>query len=53
VPVHAHPDLFKDNFYESEGKREFIGVPHTRSALETASGRFHLAVGWQELAPGV
>jgi 7,8-dihydropterin-6-yl-methyl-4-(beta-D-ribofuranosyl)aminobenzene 5'-phosphate synthase len=53
VPVHAHPDLFKDSFNESEGKREFIGVPHTRSALETAGARFHLAAGWQELVPGV
>ena len=53
VPVHAHPDLFKERFYESTGKREFIGVPHTRSALENAGARFHLAAGWQELVPGV
>jgi 7,8-dihydropterin-6-yl-methyl-4-(beta-D-ribofuranosyl)aminobenzene 5'-phosphate synthase len=53
VPVHAHPDLFKESFYESEGTREFIGVPHTRGALETAGARFILEAGWQELAPGV
>jgi 7,8-dihydropterin-6-yl-methyl-4-(beta-D-ribofuranosyl)aminobenzene 5'-phosphate synthase len=53
VPVHAHPDLFKDSFNESDGKLEFIGVPHTRSALETAGARFSLATEWQELVPGV
>jgi 7,8-dihydropterin-6-yl-methyl-4-(beta-D-ribofuranosyl)aminobenzene 5'-phosphate synthase len=53
VPVHAHPDLFKDSFNESHGKLEFIGVPHTRSALETAGARFNLATEWQELVPGV
>lgn len=53
VPVHAHPDLFKASFYDDEGKLELIGVPHTRTALETAGARFHLATGWQEVAPGV
>jgi 7,8-dihydropterin-6-yl-methyl-4-(beta-D-ribofuranosyl)aminobenzene 5'-phosphate synthase len=53
VPVHAHPDLFKDSFSESKGKRSFIGLPHTRSALETAGAEFRLATGWQEIAPGM
>jgi 7,8-dihydropterin-6-yl-methyl-4-(beta-D-ribofuranosyl)aminobenzene 5'-phosphate synthase len=53
VPVYAHPDLFKESFYESDGKLEFIGLPHTRAALETAGARFQLGTGWQELAPGV
>ncbi len=53
VPVHAHPDLFKDSFSETEGKLQFIGLPHTRTALETAGSEFHLETGWQEIAPGM
>ncbi len=53
VSVYAHPDLFKDSFSERNGEISFIGVPHTRSALETAGADFRLATGWQEIAPGM
>lgn len=54
IPVYAHPDLFKDSFSESrDGKLHHIGVPHTRSALETAGAEFHLEAGWQEIAQGI
>lgn len=53
VPVHAHPDLFKDSFSESKGHLRFIGVPHTRAALETAGADFRLARDWQQIAPGL
>ena len=53
VPVHAHPDLFKDSFNESEGT---AGVhwraPHPQRAGDCAA-KFHLAAEWQELVPGV
>src|SRR5215212_2235618 len=29
VPVFAHPDLFKDSFYEKKGALSFSGLPHT------------------------
>ena len=53
IPVYAHPDVFKDSFAEEEGTLEFIGLRHTRRALETEGAEFRLAAGWQEIAPGV
>lgn len=51
IPVHGHPDLFKDSFADLKGKLHFIGLPHTRHALEAAGAEFHLATGWQQIAP--
>lgn len=53
VPVYAHPDLFKDSFAERDGTLTFIGVPHTRAALETAGAEFSLSSEWREIAPGL
>ncbi|MGA7668835.1 MAG: MBL fold metallo-hydrolase [Nitrolancea sp.] len=53
VPVYAHPDLFKDSFSETKGKRRYIGLPHTRVALETAGADFQFETGWREIAPGM
>src|SRR5579884_2559011 len=53
IPVHAHPDIFKESFAESKGKLSFIGLPHTRVALELAGADFRLERGWQEIAPGM
>lgn len=54
VPVHAHPDLFKDSFAEpKDNPMRFIGVPHTRVALEMAGADFRLESGWREIAPGL
>jgi 7,8-dihydropterin-6-yl-methyl-4-(beta-D-ribofuranosyl)aminobenzene 5'-phosphate synthase len=53
IPVHTHPDLFKESYDDENGALTFIGVPHTRAALETAGAEFHLATGWREVAPGV
>jgi 7,8-dihydropterin-6-yl-methyl-4-(beta-D-ribofuranosyl)aminobenzene 5'-phosphate synthase len=53
VPVFAHPDLFKDSFYDEEGKLDFIGLPHTRRVLEAAGAEFRLSTTWQEIAPGL
>jgi 7,8-dihydropterin-6-yl-methyl-4-(beta-D-ribofuranosyl)aminobenzene 5'-phosphate synthase len=53
VPVYAHPDLFKDSFLERDGALQFTGLPHTRSALETAGADFVLATGWRQIAPGM
>src|SRR5688500_13895904 len=36
IPIYAHPDLFKDSFTDFHGEIGFSGVPHKRSALETA-----------------
>jgi 7,8-dihydropterin-6-yl-methyl-4-(beta-D-ribofuranosyl)aminobenzene 5'-phosphate synthase len=53
TPIYAHPDLFKDSFSENNGTLRFIGIPHSRSVLETAGADFRLETGWQEIAPGL
>lgn len=53
IPVHAHPDLFKDSYAERRGELSFIGVPHSRAALEAAGADFRLEAGWREIAPGL
>ena len=53
VPIYAHPDLFKDSFSENKGGRTFIGLPHTRSALEAAGAEFLLDTNWREIVPGM
>jgi len=53
IPVYAHPDLFKDSYAERRGKLSFIGVPHSRAALEAAGADFRLETGWREIAPGL
>lgn len=53
VPVHAHPDLFKDSFSTKGDKPRHIGVPHTRSVLEAAGADFRLDTGWREVEEGI
>ena len=54
VPVHAHPDLFKDSFRTEKDKpRRHIGVPHTRSVLEAARADFRLEAEWNEVEEGI
>jgi 7,8-dihydropterin-6-yl-methyl-4-(beta-D-ribofuranosyl)aminobenzene 5'-phosphate synthase len=53
VPVYAHPDLFKDSFFDRKGTLSYVGLPHTRTALEMAGADFRLETGWQEIAPGL
>jgi 7,8-dihydropterin-6-yl-methyl-4-(beta-D-ribofuranosyl)aminobenzene 5'-phosphate synthase len=54
VPVHAHPDLFKESFRAEKDKpRRHIGVPHTRSVLEASGAIFSLDTGWREVEEGI
>jgi 7,8-dihydropterin-6-yl-methyl-4-(beta-D-ribofuranosyl)aminobenzene 5'-phosphate synthase len=53
VPVYAHPDLFKDSFYDRKGKLAFVGVEHKRAALELAGAEFRLDANWREIASGI
>ncbi|MBA2453079.1 MAG: MBL fold metallo-hydrolase [Chloroflexia bacterium] len=53
VPVYAHPDLFKDSFYDNKGKLGFSGLPHTRGALESSGADFQLSTEWREIATGL
>jgi 7,8-dihydropterin-6-yl-methyl-4-(beta-D-ribofuranosyl)aminobenzene 5'-phosphate synthase len=53
VPVYAHPDLFKNSYFSSKDTLTFVGLPHTRRALETAGADFRLDTGWREVADGL
>lgn len=48
VPVHAHPDLFKEN-YSTKKKLRYMGVPFSRSVLEVEGADFRLETGWREV----
>ena len=52
VPVYAHPDLFKDSFYESDGKLRFAGLPYTRAMLEMSGAEPALTQGFEALRNG-
>jgi 7,8-dihydropterin-6-yl-methyl-4-(beta-D-ribofuranosyl)aminobenzene 5'-phosphate synthase len=50
VPVHAHPELFKDSFrVEKDKPRRHIGIPYTRPVLEAAGAIFSLDTEWREV----
>ena len=53
IPVYAHPDIFKESFAKADDTLSHIGLPHTRSVLETAGAEFLLETGWREIAPGL
>ena len=49
APVYAHPDLFKESFAQREDNLFYIGLPHSRAALETAGADLRLDSGWREI----
>jgi len=53
VPVHAHPDLFKESYSTRRGKPRHIGTPHARPVLEAAGADFRLQPGWREVEEGI
>jgi len=52
IPLHAHPDLFRERFSRREGTPKFVGLPVERAALEQ---RLTLQLGVEptEILPGV
>ena len=54
VPVHAHPDLFKESYAVFKGKKpRYFGVPHARPVLEAAGADFRLERTWHEAEEGI
>jgi 7,8-dihydropterin-6-yl-methyl-4-(beta-D-ribofuranosyl)aminobenzene 5'-phosphate synthase len=54
VPVHGHPDLFKESYSIPKGKKpRYIGIPHSRAALESAGALFQLEFEWREIVDGI
>lgn len=53
VPVYAHPDIFKDSFYDRKGNLSFVGLPQKRQVLELAGAEFRLDSEWREIDSGI
>ena len=53
VDVIAHPGIFAERYWVGEHEQRAIGIPFTRSRLETLGARFHLRSQYGEVAPGV
>ncbi|ABK99554.1 MBL fold metallo-hydrolase [Pelobacter propionicus] len=53
LDVLGHPDLFLSRYWELEGKRRFLGIPHRREYLESLGARFRLSRELTEIGPGV
>lgn len=52
-PVHAHPDIFLDRFWQGQHEQRFIGVPQQRAELELAGAEFHYHREFTTIAPGL
>ncbi len=51
--VHAHPGIFVSRYRKlNDGSKLQIGIPFTRSRLESLGARFHLEEGPQEVVEG-
>ena len=52
IPLHAHPDLFRERFSRREGSLKSVGLPLDREALEQ-SLELQLSAEPTEILPGV
>lgn len=52
-PVHAHPDIFQERYWQGQHERRSIGMPCSRQDLEDAGARFCLHGKLTRLAPGL
>jgi len=52
-PVHAHPDIFQERYWQGQHERRFIGLPSDRQTLEDAGARFCLHHELTTLATGI
>ena len=52
IPLHAHPDLFRERFSRREGTPKFVGLPLERAALEQRL-TIQLSTEPAEVLPGV
>ena len=52
IPLHAHPDLFRERFSRREGTPKFVGLPLERAALEQLL-TIQLSTEPAEVLPGV
>lgn len=52
-PVHAHPDIFLERFWQGQHEQRIIGAPHSREALELAGAEFHFSEDFSTIASGL
>jgi len=52
IPLHAHPDLFRERFSRREGSPKYVGLPLEREALEQRL-TLQLSAEPVEILPGV
>lgn len=52
-PVHGHPDVFRERFWQGQHEERNISMPHSREQLESAGASFCLSNEITELAPGL
>jgi 7,8-dihydropterin-6-yl-methyl-4-(beta-D-ribofuranosyl)aminobenzene 5'-phosphate synthase len=52
IPLHAHPDLFRERFSQREGSPKWVGLPLEREALEQRL-TLQLSAEPTEILPGV
>jgi 7,8-dihydropterin-6-yl-methyl-4-(beta-D-ribofuranosyl)aminobenzene 5'-phosphate synthase len=53
VDVHAHPDMFSERIWSSQGQTRSIGIPYRRGYLESLGADFKLSRDMVEVGPGL
>ncbi|VBB09624.1 metallo-beta-lactamase [Lucifera butyrica] len=53
IPVYAHPDIFQNHHSVNEGKRRYIGIPHTQEELSELGAQWNLTAAPREIVPGL
>ena len=53
IDIYAHPDIFKNSFHLKNGKEHYVGIPHSRSLLESKGGKFIFNKDFYEIAPQI
>ncbi len=52
-PVYSHSRIFAERFWQGQHEERAIGLPHTRSELESAGAMFQPLDSLTELSPGL
>lgn len=53
VDVYSHPDLFKESYLTRGQKVKYIGIPFTKTALESQGANFVYNTKFKEIVPGM
>lgn len=53
LDVYAHPDIFKNRYWDIEGKKHYLGIPFRREYLECLGANFKLHNDLVEVGLGV